>query len=158
MEGESSQNKGKSSRTSNYGSRMKCKSHREPILSRDAPSTTNLSILYYNARSILPKFDELHGNILAQNPSVVCVVESWLSNEIENSEVTIPGYQTFRCDRDRQGGGVIMFVQDSIPAKVVPLCFNNSLKFLALSLTSPINSSKHCFPVILTPLYTSLFL
>ena len=34
-----------------------------------------------------------------------------------------------------------MFVQASIPAKVVSLCFNNSLEFLALSF-SPINSSK----------------
>ena len=37
-----------------------------------------LSILYYNARSILPKMDSLAASVLVHEPDIVCVVESWV--------------------------------------------------------------------------------
>lgn len=37
------------------------------------------------------------------------VIESWLSDEIDNDEVAIPRYRTFRHNQDRRGSGVIMF-------------------------------------------------
>ena len=37
---------------------------------------SNFSVMYYNARSILPKMDELHVLVRAQNPSIVFIVES----------------------------------------------------------------------------------
>ena len=45
----------------------------------------NFSILYYNARSILPKLDDLRVEVVAQNPSIVCIVETWLSEDISDS-------------------------------------------------------------------------
>ena len=46
------------------------------------PSPSDLSILYFNARSILPKLDDLRIEVAAQNPSIVCIVETWLSEDI----------------------------------------------------------------------------
>ena len=51
-----------------------------------------LIILYFNARSILPKLDELSALCKANSYDVVCVVESWLDSEISDSEVNISGY------------------------------------------------------------------
>ena len=52
-----------------------------------------LNILYLNARSILPKIYELH--VLCIDNScdiIICIVESWLSNEIANTELFVPGF------------------------------------------------------------------
>ena len=54
--------------------------------------TNCLSLLYYNARSVLSKFDELHATVS---------FETWLSSD---NELHIPGYQLLRLDRDSHGG------------------------------------------------------
>lgn len=40
------------------------------------PSPSDLSILYFNARSILPKQDDIRVKVAVQNPSIVCIVET----------------------------------------------------------------------------------
>ena len=66
-----------------------------------------MRVLYYNARSLLPKIDNLLLSVKALNPHIVCVVESWLSEEIDDNEINI---QLFCSDRNRHGGGVLMYV------------------------------------------------
>ena len=39
-----------------------------------------LKILYFNARSWLPKLDELHLIVEAERPDIICVNETWLSD------------------------------------------------------------------------------
>ena len=81
--------------------------------------TIFLRIIYYNARSLLPKLDELRAVTEAENLDIVCIVETWLSNEISDSELTINNYQILRLDRDRHGGGVIMYIHSSLTPKVL---------------------------------------
>ena len=69
-----------------------------------------MRVLYYNARSLLPKIDDLLLSVEALNPHIVCVVESWLSDDVDDNEINIPGFQLFRSDRYRHGGGVLMYV------------------------------------------------
>ena len=58
----------------------------------------------------MPKFDELVFVVDLRHPDIICIVESWLSPEIFDHEITIPGYEHRRYDRNRHGGGVIIFV------------------------------------------------
>lgn len=64
------------------------------------PSTESCSnaclhnILYsviINACSLIPKLDELRVLCHVNKYDVICVVESWLSQEIHDSKFTIPG-------------------------------------------------------------------
>ena len=71
-----------------------------------------LTILYFNARSLLPKLDYLTLSISIYHPHVICVVETWLSSEVSTSEIDIPGYQLYRKDRNRHGGGILMYVSN----------------------------------------------
>ena len=71
-----------------------------------------LSILYFNARSLYPKLDELRVLCTLQTPDIICIAETWLCGYIENSECHLPGYNCIRCDRDRHGGGVALFISD----------------------------------------------
>jgi len=79
-----------------------------------------LKILYFNARSLLPKFDELVLVVHTHVPDVVCITESWLCPEIQESEVSLPGYQQLRLDRGRHGGGVIMYISYKFTVKRLP--------------------------------------
>ena len=73
-----------------------------------------------NARSLPPKLDELRA-LCVDNPyDIICIVESWLSGDIGDTELSIPGFTVFRKDRNRHGGGIIVFVRSSLPCTILP--------------------------------------
>ena len=73
-----------------------------------------LSILYFNARSLIPKFDELCLLVEIHQPDIVCIVETWLDHNISDNEIHIPGFQLYRLDRNCHGGGVLMYAQHNL--------------------------------------------
>ena len=75
---------------------------------------SHFSILYFNSRSLLPKIDELRALCSAYHPSVVCLTETWLCPDVQDNELLIPNYTIVRLDRNRHGGGVAMFVNNSL--------------------------------------------
>ena len=74
---------------------------------------TNVTILYYNARSLYPKLDQLKVECLVHNPHVVCITETWLDSTITDSELYIPEFDIVRLDRNRHGGGVIIYFRST---------------------------------------------
>ena len=115
--------------------------------SPNALSNNMLKILYYNARSLLPKFDELLILADSHNPDVICITESWLSVDIQDSEILIPGYQSLRHDRNRHGGGILMYVSHRFTVKLLP--FHPSLELLTVTLHSGI--FKFCLSLFYRP-------
>ena len=84
-----------------------------PISSR--PSThRSFSVMYFNCRSLLPKIDELTVLCFMNIPDVVCLVETWLCMDILDTELSIPNYSIVRLDRNRHGGGVAMYIRNSV--------------------------------------------
>ena len=53
-----------------------------------------------------------------RNPDVLCVSETWLSDDIKGEYIAIPDYTVFRSDKGR-GGGVCIYVKDVL--KVTPV-------------------------------------
>ena len=47
-------------------------------------------------------------------PSIIALTETWLSNVLGSSEISISGYQYFRRDRNRHGGGLALYVHDDV--------------------------------------------
>jgi len=78
-----------------------------------------------------------------RKPSIVCVVESWLSDEISDKEIEIESYTIVRLDRNRQGGGVIMYIHTLLSWRVL-LRGTDGLEFLALQV-APASNSKFKF-------------
>ena len=60
-------------------------------------SETHIHVLYYNARSLLPK---LSATLTLEQPHIVCVVETWLSPDIAGNELQMCGYQQATGDFD----------------------------------------------------------
>ena len=74
-----------------------------------------LKVLSVNVRSLLPKIDLLRSLCSVESYDIVAICESWLSADVLNSEICIDGYNTIRKDRNRHGGGVLLYIKNSIP-------------------------------------------
>ena len=103
-----------------------------------------LHIVYYNARSLYPKLDELHALCYIERPEVVCITETWLCDDIGELEVSIPGYSCVRCDRNRHGGAVALFISDKLEYQVT-MCGPNELEFLLVTVHSTNNVNKKVY-------------
>ena len=64
--------------------------------------------------------------------AMVCLVESWLCDDISDNEIKIPSYQLHCLDRNRHGGGVLMYASEQLIVNPLPLCGSN-LELLLLS-------------------------
>ena len=84
------------------------------------------------ARSIVFKIDDLKANCLLYKPDIVCIVETWLGSDVLDSEICILDYELTCLDRDRHGGGVIIYVADPLPFTVISSGLH-SLQFSAIS-------------------------
>ena len=112
----------------------------EGASSRNANNMTNgntIAFLYFNARSIIPKYDELCAIVAANSPDIVCIVETWLDSDITDSEIDLPGYEVHRLDRNRHGGGVLVYVRNIFITVLYPSPVN--LELLTLSISTSVN-------------------
>ena len=76
-------------------------------------------MFYTNARSLVKKRDELIAYAKSENPDIISITETWLNISDKHliSEVSIPGYNIFlNCRENKKGGGVCMYVRDTITA------------------------------------------
>ena len=45
-----------------------------------------------------------------KNQDLLCIVETWLCEDINDSELLLPGYQLYRLDPNRHEGGIMICV------------------------------------------------
>ena len=51
---------------------------------------------------------------------ILCLSESWLTDNVMNSEIEVPGYKTIRKDRTKKkGGGLLIYVKSYISAELI---------------------------------------
>ena len=68
------------------------------------------------AKSIVNKKLDLHAFLVSYRVDILAITETFLSEEILDSEMTNGSYAVFRRDRDRHGGGVMIMIRNNIPA------------------------------------------
>ena len=71
-----------------------------------------------NARSIVNKRNELNVMVEDNDPHIIGITESWATPDISDAELGMTGYVMFRKDR---GGGVILYIKESIQAYEIKL-------------------------------------
>ena len=75
-----------------------------------------------NARSVVNKKNELNIMVEEIDPHIIGITESWANTDITDVELGLTGYVMFRRDRiGRRGGGVILYVKESIQAYEIKL-------------------------------------
>ena len=67
-----------------------------------------------NARSLLPKISDLRRVTQESKLAVLAISETWLDGSITDDEIGIDGYSVIRNDRNRNGGGVCIYVSNLI--------------------------------------------
>ena len=68
-----------------------------------------------NARSILNKRSDPDFMRADIEPDIIGITESWAHKDIVDAELMLAGYVMFQKHKqDRKGGGVIMYIKDSI--------------------------------------------
>ena len=81
-----------------------------------------LKCVSLNARSIMNKKSELNIMVNDSDPHIIGITESWANKDITDAELGLEGYVMFRKDRmGRRGGGVLLYVKDTIPAYEIQL-------------------------------------
>lgn len=82
-----------------------------------------LRVALLNARGILKKLGELEHTVLKgfhRPPDVIAVNETWLSDQVPDSTIVLPGYATVHrsdqpvSERKCRGGGVLILVKDGL--------------------------------------------
>ena len=69
---------------------------------------------HVNVRSLCNKKDAISYILSQSKLDIFCITESWLDESILDSEVQVSGYVIERKDRNRQGGGVLLYIKESI--------------------------------------------
>ena len=113
-----------------------------------------LSIVYYNIQDYLSSYDKsacddsgshskidmLRYILRNQPPTVLSLSETKLSRKISDSELYIPGFDLFRKDRTRKGGGVAIYCNTNFRPSVVMLpdnIFSTRIEVLVLKVSPP---------------------
>ena len=77
------------------------------------------NVLVINSRSIRSKIEELVYYVNEFTIQIIIVTETWLSGDIPDNVINIPGFILIRKDRHNGfGGGCAIYVSDEIPMKI----------------------------------------
>ena len=76
---------------------------------------------HLNIDSLKNKFESLQEQING-NVDILLILEAKLDNSFPNGQFLIKGYSApYRLDRDMQRGGIILFIREDIPSKLLAL-------------------------------------
>ena len=87
-----------------------------------------VTIGHLNIRSLLKKIDESKILLHQNSFDIPAISETWLSDKIPNELVNIPGFNVYRKDRPSHGGGVLLYIKETLPHTYCPdlTNFNNT--------------------------------
>ena len=73
-----------------------------------------LHFIHLKINSLLPKIEELRIMARSTNAAIIGISETKLNESILEPEIQIDDYKIFRCDRNRQGGGVAYYIRNDL--------------------------------------------
>ncbi|XP_072052002.1 uncharacterized protein [Amphiura filiformis] len=98
---------------------------------------TNFVIIHHNIQSLHRHIDDLKKNPEIRKAHVICLSETWLTDDSNLDSVSIEGY-TLEVVNSGNGRGVAMYIQNGIRYTVVPL-FSNECDILAIRTSGKTN-------------------
>ena len=102
-----------------------------------AKRLANCKGLSFNARSLLPKMEEIWQLLHDSGAAFLAITESLLDSSVSDREVSIDGYNFVRKDRDRHGSGINIYVRNGINFNVQSDLEKCSLECLFIDIIFP---------------------
>ena len=124
---------------------------------KDIAKNKGHSILYWNARSLYPRLEEVERIIDSSKTELFGIVETWLNSNTTNQEINFDKYLMYRADRTAEsrkkgGGGLVFYYKEGL--KVIHLTefqtCNPDLECIWLQLQL-VNTKKINFGLIYRP-------
>ncbi|KAF8563961.1 hypothetical protein P879_10299 [Paragonimus westermani] len=81
-------------------------------------SRSSVSCLYTNTQGLLSKLAEFRDTMASGTFSHVGLTETWLTDEITDAEIAIPGFSVLCSDGGSQGGGVALYFSTQLKLTV----------------------------------------
>lgn len=105
-------------------------------------------IAHLNITSVPKHIDQLRAYLVNKPIDIISVNETRLDDSIGNAEVDIQGYNLYRKDRCRSGGGVAIYVRDLLNVKDGSQFVPNSIEAVCIEIIKP--KTK---PFLITSIY-----
>ena len=83
---------------------------------------------HLNIRSLVKNIDQLRIYLSNKKYNILSVNETMLDSSIPNDEININGYDIVRKDRNRNGGGVALYIRNVIDYKIRNDLMNEKLE------------------------------
>ena len=94
-------------------------------------------ICQINIASLVKHYNELLVYMQSKSFDILTVNETRLDNSVHNFEVEIPGYDIVRLDRNRNGGGVAMYIRKNIPYIIRQDLAFHALELICIEIRKP---------------------
>ena len=107
----------------------------------------NPIIGHLNVNSIRNKTDSIK-TIINRNLDILLLTETKLDDSFPDNQFTIEGYRLFRKDRNSHGGGLILYINDDIPCRIIDLNLTG-IEVIATELT--LSNNKWVFINVYKP-------
>ncbi|XP_066283397.1 uncharacterized protein [Branchiostoma lanceolatum] len=127
-----------------------------------AKEVLKLNIVHHNTEGLVSHFKSLKSTCLV-NADIICLTETWLSENVQSSQVQLDGFSMFRKDRSRghageEGssvtinsphGGVAVYVRDVYGCEEIHIPDDINLECVAMQVSA--DCTKHLIVAIYRP-------
>ena len=108
---------------------------------RSVANLKGFKIASLNVNSLLKHIDEIR-HVLCSTPfDIFAINESKIDESIPDNEISISGYNLIRKDRNRAGGGVVLYIRDNIPFSDRKDLVPSSLEMVCAEINRPHSKS-----------------
>ena len=132
------------------------------VMKKLRPNNVNRIIVgHFNINSLRYKFEELK-DIVKSNVDIIILSETKIDDSFPTNEFLINGFSVpFRADRNKNGGGILVYIRDNIRAillqintEIESICFHINLRnrkwFICAAYNPQKNLSSSFFKVLTT--------
>ena len=104
-----------------------------------------LFVCSLNIGSLLKHFDEINVFLDEYKPHILGLNKTRLNDDVEDDDLFTEEYSIVRRDRNRNGGGVAIYISDDIPYNTGP-DFDTGIESVSIQVNIPLVK-----PIIFTP-------
>ena len=79
----------------------------------------NMIISHYNINSIRNKFVEISPLLADLDIDILVIAETKIDQSFPSAQFSVQNYKLYRQDRDDRGGGIMVYINDSVPHRLV---------------------------------------
>ena len=123
----------------------------------------NLFIAHLNVNSLRYKFYEIYDILNGNRIDIFGISETKIDASFTNAQFSIDGFKLYRQDRDCKGGGILVYIKDSLPHRLLnahtgltngveymsfEICFKRRKWFLVYMYRPPKVSNKCAWDVL----------